>query len=60
MARAFLSIAADPDRARAQARAGREYVCREWSREKAFSDLRHVLEEVVTIKPAIAPQKGAR
>jgi glycosyltransferase involved in cell wall biosynthesis len=58
MARAFLSIAANPESARAQARAGRAYVCREWSREKAFNDLRHVLEEVVTIKPAIAPQQG--
>ena len=32
MADALLAIAASPDAARAQARAGREYVCREWSR----------------------------
>jgi glycosyltransferase involved in cell wall biosynthesis len=47
MAHAFLQLAADPDAARGQARAGREYVRREWSREKAFGDLRRVLQDVV-------------
>jgi glycosyltransferase involved in cell wall biosynthesis len=47
MADAFLAIARSPDAARAQARLGREYVCREWSRDKAFRDLAQVLEDVV-------------
>ena len=46
MAQAFLDIAADPEGARAQAHAGREYVRREWSREKAFGDLARILEDV--------------
>ncbi len=46
MADALLAIAARPDAARAQARSGREYVCREWSREKAFGDLAMVFESV--------------
>jgi len=45
MAEAILRIAADPAAARAQARRGREYVCRVWSRERAFSELKQVLEE---------------
>ena len=57
MARAFLRIAADPGGAREQARAGRDYGCREWSREKAFGDLRKVLEEVVS---AASPTAGSR
>ena len=44
MADALLAIAASPDAARAQALAGREYVCREWNREKAFGDLAVVFE----------------
>lgn len=47
MAQAFLDIAADPEGARAQARAGREYVRREWSRDKAFRDLAHILQDVM-------------
>ena len=39
MAEAFLALAAQPRAAPAQARAGRAYVSREWSRAKAFSDL---------------------
>jgi glycosyltransferase involved in cell wall biosynthesis len=46
MANAFLAIAADPIAARVQARAGREYVCRDWSREKAFADLAAVFASV--------------
>ncbi|HEY6360877.1 MAG TPA: glycosyltransferase [Vicinamibacterales bacterium] len=48
MADAFLAIAADPAGARAQARLGREYVCRDWSREKAFADLAAVLQSVAS------------
>jgi glycosyltransferase involved in cell wall biosynthesis len=47
MARVFLQLAANPEAARAEAQAGREYVRREWSKEKAFGDLRRVLHEVV-------------
>lgn len=46
MADAFQAIAAHPAAARTQALRGREYVCREWSREKAFDDLARVLDEV--------------
>ena len=46
MADAFLAIAADPESARAQARRGREYVCSEWSRTRAFGDLARILAEV--------------
>jgi glycosyltransferase involved in cell wall biosynthesis len=52
MARALLAIAADPAAARAEALRGRAYVCREWSREQAFGDLRQVLAEVA--RPASA------
>jgi D-inositol-3-phosphate glycosyltransferase len=47
MAREFLWIAANPDEARAQAMRGREMILGNWSREKAFGDLRQVLLEVV-------------
>ena len=43
MARAILVTAAVPHAARLQARRGREYVRREWSREKAFLELRESL-----------------
>lgn len=39
-------IAAHPVDARAQALRGREYVCRNWNRHKAFADLKAVLESV--------------
>jgi D-inositol-3-phosphate glycosyltransferase len=53
MAAAFLAIAADPDAARAQARRGREYVCRQWSRTKAFNDLARILADVAApLNPA--------
>jgi glycosyltransferase involved in cell wall biosynthesis len=48
MSRALLVAAALPEVARRQARRGRAYVCREWSREKAFAELRRSLMEVVT------------
>ena len=39
-------IAAHPVDARAQALRGREYVCRNCNRHKAFADLKAVLESV--------------
>jgi len=43
MADALVTIAARADAAHEQAQRGREYVCREWSRTKAFTELRHSL-----------------
>ena len=43
MADALVTIAARADTAREQARRGREYVCREWSRDRAFSELHRSL-----------------
>jgi hypothetical protein len=43
MARALLVVAAVPHAARRQARRGRAYVCREWSRDLAFQALRRSL-----------------
>jgi hypothetical protein len=39
-------VAANRDEARAQALRGRDYVVREWNREKAFADLRECLRQV--------------
>lgn len=47
MAREFLWIAAHPDEAREQAQRGREMIIRDWNRQKAFGDLREILETVV-------------
>jgi len=46
MARALLVVAAVPHVARLQARRGREYVCREWNRDRAFRELRRALASV--------------
>jgi glycosyltransferase involved in cell wall biosynthesis len=46
MARALKAIATDQKAARAWARRGRDYVCREWSREKAFRELHRSLSSV--------------
>lgn len=46
MAEEFLWIAANREEAYEQAMRGREYVCRHWSRQKAFGDLLSVLREV--------------
>jgi hypothetical protein len=46
MAAALAAIAANPTAARARAARGRDYVCREWNSEKAFTDLSRVLESV--------------
>jgi Glycosyl transferases group 1 len=58
MATALLAIAAGTRTARAQARRGREYVCREWSREKAFSQLQRTLTAVVNRPHVGAPRKA--
>jgi glycosyltransferase involved in cell wall biosynthesis len=52
MAKELLWVDGHSQEARAQALRGREYVCREWSRQKAFSDLARILDEVT--------QNGAR
>jgi glycosyltransferase involved in cell wall biosynthesis len=49
MADELIWIAAHRDAARAQALRGREYVVREWDREKAFTDLAQVFDEVATV-----------
>ena len=46
MARQFLWVAENAESARAQALRGREYVLRDWNREKAFSDLLKLFQEV--------------
>jgi glycosyltransferase involved in cell wall biosynthesis len=45
MATAILWVAHHPDEARRQALKGREYVQADWRREKAFGDLKGVLEQ---------------
>ena len=47
MAEAILRIAARPDEARAQALKGRDYVYQNWRREKAFGDLKAILEDAI-------------
>lgn len=49
MARELAWVASHPEEARQQALRGRAYVQREWSREKAFGDLKHVLESVAAL-----------
>ncbi len=46
IADALIDIASNPERARARARSGRDHVCREWSRDKAFRDLSLTLTTV--------------
>ena len=58
MAGQLLWVAANREEARAQAMRGREYVCRQWNRGKAFEDLRRVLETVVAER-ALAGGRGA-
>jgi glycosyltransferase involved in cell wall biosynthesis len=47
MAQEFLWISKHPAQAQAQAMLGREFVCREWSRKRAFASLKAVLEQEV-------------
>jgi len=56
MARELVWIARHREEARAQALQGREMVRREWSREKAFGDLAHILDEVSSRRVAPDPQ----
>jgi len=46
MARELLWVSRNRDAARAQALAGREFVIKEWSREKAFSELRDLFDAI--------------
>ena len=59
MAAALVNIAAHADDARAQARRGREYVSREWSRTRAFSELHRSLMQASIGIEAQAPQRAA-
>ena len=56
MASALLQIASNPREARVQARRGREYVVRHWSRARAFAELQHLLAEAAGRAPVSAPQ----
>lgn len=59
MTNALLKIAGNPEAARVQARRGREYVCREWSRDKAFRELERSLADAVLCAANNAPQRAA-
>jgi glycosyltransferase involved in cell wall biosynthesis len=59
MTNALLKIAGNPEAARVQARRGREYVCREWSRDKAFRELERSLADAARCAANDAPQKAA-
>jgi glycosyltransferase involved in cell wall biosynthesis len=59
MADALVTIAARADAAREQARRGREYVCREWSRTKAFAELRRSLVNASLGAASSPPQRAA-
>jgi glycosyltransferase involved in cell wall biosynthesis len=56
MADAILRVAHHGDEMRAQASKGREYVLANWRREKAFGDLKAVLEEAAALEGAGVPQ----
>ena len=56
MASAILQAASNPIEARAQARRGREYVARQWSRPRAFAELQQVLAEAAGRALVTAPQ----
>jgi glycosyltransferase involved in cell wall biosynthesis len=59
MTNALLKIAGNPEAARVQARRGREYVCREWSRDKAFRELERSLADAALCAANNAPQRSA-
>jgi hypothetical protein len=59
MTKALLKIAGNPEAARVQARRGRDYVCREWSREKAFRELERSLADAALCATNNAPQRAA-
>lgn len=56
MCREFLWLAANRGEARRQASEGREFVVREWSRQKAFTDLAAVFQEVMRPAGTVAQQ----
>jgi hypothetical protein len=59
MSQALLDVAAEPGAARERALRGRAYVCREWSRDRAFAELRRVLERVSGLSPARPVREAA-
>jgi hypothetical protein len=59
MADGLVKIAARADAAREQARRGREYVCREWSRSKAFGELQRSLVNASLGAASRPPQRAA-
>jgi glycosyltransferase involved in cell wall biosynthesis len=59
MADAILTIAMNPLAARAQARRGRDYVCREWSRAKAFDELHRSLVNASAAVETNEPERAA-
>jgi glycosyltransferase involved in cell wall biosynthesis len=59
MAQALLNVASDPAAASAQARRGRHYVCREWSRSRAFAELYLTLADVAWGGQTSAARKAA-
>jgi glycosyltransferase involved in cell wall biosynthesis len=59
MADALVNIAARADEAQAQARRGREYVFREWSRDRAFKALHQSLVNASIGVEGDAPQRAA-
>ena len=59
MTQALLNAAGNPESARAQARRGREYVCREWSRTRAFHELHRSLADVARGVHENASQRAA-
>jgi mannosyltransferase len=56
MCREFLWLAANREEARRQALQGREYVVKEWNRQKAFADLAAVFQEVMRPARTVARQ----
>jgi len=59
IARALKAIATDQKAARAWARLGRDYVCREWSREKAFRELQRTLSSIARQSSDSKPDEEA-
>jgi glycosyltransferase involved in cell wall biosynthesis len=54
----FLWIAAHPEEARQQALRGREYVMRDWSRERAFEELAAILDQTAAERKKPASLNG--
>jgi glycosyltransferase involved in cell wall biosynthesis len=56
MASAILQVASQPESSREQARRGRKYVVRHWSRGRAFAELQQVLVEAAGLAAVASPQ----